>query len=203
MASDREDRWGGDEGRDRWDDEPGRRGDDSPEAVIRRAREKVAGPAIGLIITGILSLLGVVVGLVQVLVLGLGSQFEAQHKQIDQDPNMPAPQKAQMHDFLNTYERVLKVALPPMYLVASVVGIVTIAGGVKMRKLRGRGLAMTGSVLSMIPCFSGCCIVGLPVGIWALVALNNPDVRAGFAAVAAGDSGRGRFDDERERGLER
>ena len=67
-----------DEGRDRWDDDPGRRGDGSPEGVIRRAKEKVAGPAIGLIITGILSLLGVVIGLVQVFVIGLGAQFDAQ-----------------------------------------------------------------------------------------------------------------------------
>jgi predicted PurR-regulated permease PerM len=203
VASDREDRWGGDEGRDRWDDEPGRRGDGSPEGVIRRAREKVAGPAIGLIITGILSLIGVVIGLVQVFVIGMGAQFDAQRKQIDQDPNMPAAQKAQMKDFMDTYERILGVALPPMYLVAAAVGVITIVGGVKMRSLRGRGLAMTGSVLSMIPCFSGCCIVGLPVGIWALVVLNNPEVRAGFAAVAAGDRDRGRFDDERDRGLER
>jgi predicted PurR-regulated permease PerM len=198
VASDREDRWGGaDEGRDRWEDDPGRRGDDSPEGVIRRAKEKVSAPGIGLIITGVLSLLGVVIGLVQVLVVGLGAQFDMQRKQIDADPNMPADQKAQMKNFLDNYERVLGVALPPMYLVAAAVGVLTIVGGVKMRNLRGRGLAMTGSVLSMIPCLSGCCIVGLPVGIWALVVLNNPDVRAGFAATAAADSGRGRFDDER------
>ncbi|HET6575208.1 MAG TPA: hypothetical protein VFG68_16495 [Fimbriiglobus sp.] len=203
MASDRDDRWGGgDEGRDRWDD-PGRRGDNSPEAVIRRAKGKVAGPAIGLIITGILSLLGVGIGLVQVLVVGLGAQFDAQRKKIDQDANMPAQQKAQMKDIINTYERVLKVALPPAYLIASVVGVLTIIGGVKMRSLRGRGLAMTGSILSMIPCTSGCCIVGLPVGIWALVALNNPDVKAAIAANAAGGPVRDRLDDERDRGLER
>jgi predicted PurR-regulated permease PerM len=163
----------------------------------------VSLPGIFLIITGILSLLGVVAGLVQVLVIGLGTQFDMQRKQIDADPNMPADQKAQMKKFLDSYEQILGVALPPMYLVAAAVGVLTIVGGVKMRNLRGRGLAMTGSVLSMIPCLSGCCIVGLPVGIWALVVLNNPDVRAGFAAVAAGDSTRGRFDDERDRGLER
>jgi predicted PurR-regulated permease PerM len=203
VASDREDRWGGNnDRRDRWDDDRDRR-DDSPEGVIRRAQAKVAGPAIGLIITGILSLLSVVIGLVQVFAVGLGAQFDEQRKKIDQDPNMPAQQKAQMKDFMNTYERVLTVALPPVYLVASVVGVVTIIGGIKMRNLRGRGLAMTGSILSMIPCTSGCCIVGLPVGIWALVALSNPDVKAAFAANAAGGPMRDRYDDERDRGFER
>ncbi len=194
MSTDREDRWGDD-----LDDDRGRRGDGAPEGVIRRARAKVGGPAIGLIVTGVLSLISVAIGLVQVLVVGLGAQFDEQRKKIDQDPNMPAEQKAQMKDFLNNYEKILTTALPAIYLVASVVGIITIVGGVKMRNLRGRGLAMTGSILSMIPCFSGCCIVGLPVGIWVLVVLSNPDVKAGFAAMAAGsdravDLDRGRDD---------
>jgi predicted PurR-regulated permease PerM len=194
MASDRDDRWGDD-----LNDDRDRRGDGSPEGVIRRARQKVGGPAIGLIITGVLSLVGVGIGLVQVLVVGLGAQFDEQRKKIDQDPNMPAQQKAQMKDFLDNYEKILTTVLPVAYVVASVVGIITIVGGVKMRNLRGRGLAITGSVLSMIPCFSGCCLVGLPVGIWVLVVLSNPDVKAGFAAMAAGsdraaDPDRGRGD---------
>ena len=101
-----------------------------------------------------------------------------------------------MKSFLDNYERIVEVAL------ADVPDRRSGWGDHDRRRdqdadLRGRGLAMTGSVLSMIPCLSGCCIVGLPVGIWALVVLNNPDVRAGFAATAAVDSGRGRFDDER------
>ena len=47
-------------------------------------------------------------------------------------------------------------------------------------KLRSRGLAMTAAILAMIPCFSPCCLLGLPFGIWALVVLSKPEVQSQF-----------------------
>jgi hypothetical protein len=85
--------------------------------------------------------------------------------------------------------------------IAAVCAVVITLGGARMRNATGRGLAMTGSILSMIPCTSSCCCVGLPVGIWALVVLSNPDVKAAFAANAAG--GPARDDLDRDRGYER
>ena len=32
----------------------------------------------------------------------------------------------------------------------------------------------------MVPCISPCCLVGLPIGIWALVVLNKPEVKGSF-----------------------
>jgi hypothetical protein len=34
----------------------------------------------------------------------------------------------------------------------------------------------------MIPCISPCCLLGLPIGIWALVVLLKPEVKAAFTA---------------------
>ena len=48
-----------------------------------------------------------------------------------------------------------------------------------MRSLSGYGLALTGSIAAIIP-ISGCCCLTMPVGIWALVVLLNPVVKAGF-----------------------
>jgi hypothetical protein len=31
-----------------------------------------------------------------------------------------------------------------------------------------------------VPCISPCCLVGLPIGIWALVVLNKPEVKSSF-----------------------
>jgi hypothetical protein len=31
----------------------------------------------------------------------------------------------------------------------------------------------------MIPCF-GCCLLGLPIGIWSLVTLNSAEVKSSF-----------------------
>lgn len=52
-------------------------------------------------------------------------------------------------------------------------------GAMKMKDLQGYGLAMTAAILSLIPCFSICCI-GIPFGIWALVVLLNQDVKNAF-----------------------
>jgi predicted Zn finger-like uncharacterized protein len=54
-----------------------------------------------------------------------------------------------------------------------------IAGATKMKKLESFGLAMTASIMAMIP-GCGCCLLGLPFGIWALVVLNKPEVKSSF-----------------------
>jgi hypothetical protein len=66
-----------------------------------------------------------------------------------------------------------------------VLGIVlyslTILGALKMKNCQSYGLAMTGSITAMLPCGGlGCCILGLPFGIWAIVVLMNSEVKAAF-----------------------
>jgi hypothetical protein len=39
---------------------------------------------------------------------------------------------------------------------------------------------MTACILAMIPC-SACCLLGIPLGIWGLVVINNPEVRGAFS----------------------
>jgi hypothetical protein len=54
-----------------------------------------------------------------------------------------------------------------------------IYGAVKMKAVQSYGLAMAASIVAMIPC-GGCCCIGLPVGIWCLVLLNKPEIKAAF-----------------------
>ena len=52
-------------------------------------------------------------------------------------------------------------------------------------RLSSRGLARLASILgilSVVGCGSGCCLIGLGGGIWSLVAMSDPDVKAAFAA---------------------
>jgi hypothetical protein len=169
---------------DRYDDD---RGGDA--RVIERAKSVVKGPAIGLILTSVLGLLGVLLGAAQLASGTMDAQFEAQRKQIEADPNLQPAQKQQAKDLLDTYESVVKKGAVPIYVVVTLVSIVTIAGAVQMMGLKGRGLALTGSILSMLPIVSGCCCLGLPIGIWAILALGKPEVKAGFAAVARRSAG--------------
>ena len=57
---------------------------------------------------------------------------------------------------------------------------ITIFAGIKMKSLQSYNLVMAGTVLAMIPCTGPCCLVSLPLGIWALVVLMSADVKAAF-----------------------
>ena len=60
--------------------------------------------------------------------------------------------------------------------------LLAVVGGLRMKEVADYGLAMTGAVAAVIPC-SGCCCLTVPVGVWALLVLLDPDVKAAFAAT--------------------
>lgn len=54
-------------------------------------------------------------------------------------------------------------------------------GGLKMRNLQSWSLALAGCIVGCIPCCASyCCILTLVGGVWGLVVLNKPDVKAAF-----------------------
>jgi hypothetical protein len=57
---------------------------------------------------------------------------------------------------------------------------VTIVGALRMRGLRSYGLARAGAMLACIPCLAPCLVLGIPVGVWALIVLARPEVRDAF-----------------------
>ena len=65
-------------------------------------------------------------------------------------------------------------------LLGLVGGGVILWGGYQMKQVRNYNLAMAAAVVAMVPCVSPCCWFGLPVGIWALVVLNKPEVKSAF-----------------------
>jgi len=68
--------------------------------------------------------------------------------------------------------------------VGMVVSILILIGAIKMRRLESQGWATAAAVMAMIPCVSPCCILGLPFGIWALVAMGDPQVKWAFGGPA-------------------
>lgn len=52
-------------------------------------------------------------------------------------------------------------------------------GAMKMRRLESYSLAMMAAVLAILPC-SGCCVLSMPLGIWALVVLLDAQVKESF-----------------------
>jgi hypothetical protein len=57
--------------------------------------------------------------------------------------------------------------------------VLVVLGGWNLMQLRSRRLALWGSVLALFP-FSAGSVVGLPMGIWALIAMRNEQVKAAF-----------------------
>src|SRR5260370_16834569 len=62
--------------------------------------------------------------------------------------------------------------------VSLIASVIIILGGVKMMTLRSYGLAMTGSVLAMIPLISCCCPGGQGLGLLPLSLFLTPPVNA-------------------------
>ena len=61
-----------------------------------------------------------------------------------------------------------------------VLGALFLFSGIQMRKLVAWPLALTGAILAVVPCCSGCCCIGIPIGIWAIATLVRPEVKQSF-----------------------
>lgn len=62
------------------------------------------------------------------------------------------------------------------------VSLLHIYGAICMRRGRNYYVALTPVALSCIPYLASGIIFGIPFGIWAIIVLRRPDVRAAFAA---------------------
>ena len=119
--------------------------------VIEHARRQAKGPAIGLLVTGILNwvtipLVAWIVSLIMPMMMARG-----------QPGNL--------------------LALVPIS--AMLLGGLMIFAALKMKRLQAYGLAVTASVLAILSSPGN--LIGLPIGIWALVVLSQRDVRDALA----------------------
>jgi len=130
------------------------------------ATDQTNAPGIALIVTGALNVLfGLARAAMSLLFSGAGALGGA---------SGPNPQMERM--MMGVFGT-LGVVLG---LVGALCGALHILGGIKMRKLESYGLCMTASILAMIPCTSPCCLIGLPIGIWAIVVLSKAEVKSQF-----------------------
>jgi hypothetical protein len=126
------------------------------------ALQAVNGPAVGLIIVGVVGLAMSLIG----LTMNLTGSLMNLH---GMDPNA---------------EQFLRMFAGTLGIISTIVSVILsgliLWGGIKMKRLESYALAMTASVVAMVPCLSPCCVLGLPLGIWALVILLRPEVKSAF-----------------------
>jgi hypothetical protein len=139
-----------------------------PDAGGRGAAlDRVKLPAIFLIVAAGLSALGALVGMIS------PGMNEERLAQVMDDPTVPdwVKQAAEATSGSAAF-------LP--YLATLVISAIVLFGALKMMRLQSFGWAMAAAILAVIPCLSPCCCLGIPFGIWALVVLSKPEVKAAF-----------------------
>lgn len=139
----------------------------TPSSGGASVRQEVAGPAIGLIVVGVLGAIQAAVGILTNL---LGAGLNAASFRGN-------PEAERIFTLLGG------TIGTAVYLVSLAISVFVFYGGLRLQKLQSYGLCVVASVLALIPCTSPCCCVGLPVGIWALVVMNRPEVKSQFPRV--------------------
>ena len=69
----------------------------------------------------------------------------------------------------------------PFTLIRLALDGLTIYGALQMRQLKSWNMSLGGAIAASLPC-SFCCILTMPLGIWAIVVLLNDEVKRDFAA---------------------
>jgi hypothetical protein len=65
-----------------------------------------------------------------------------------------------------------------------IVNSVIIVGAVQMVRFQSRPFAIVASVLAIVDIASGCCCLGIPIGIWSLIVLMSDDVQRAFESAS-------------------
>lgn len=136
-----------------------------PVQVVVDPSAQVSGPSIGLLVTGIVGGIFSFLGLIMSF---LGT-------------SLSSLMADRVEDFDDRYTQIFEGAAG---IATSLIGILVAAfiiyAALKMKNLSQYGLCMVASILAMIPCISPCCVIGLPIGIWCLVVLTKPEIKAAF-----------------------
>jgi hypothetical protein len=154
--------------------------DENPNQWMVDAIRRVQGPALMLMALGIFSVFVALLTLV-VYIAAPDTVFRPMYdamaeSQKDQPPNQRLPPyKKWVQD--------IQLQVVGLSIFGLAGGFVIVLGGMKMRSVTGWGWAVVGAVVACIPGMSICCCAGLPIGIWAILALFGQDVRLAFTKV--------------------
>ena len=130
------------------------------------ARDAVRGPALGLI----------TVSSIWICLIVMGMGFSAYLLLSGMAARMPQPSSIGI-----TKETQITIRL----IWSSVIllsNIVILTAALKMQSLRSYGFCKFGAILAIIPCTGPCYLLGIPFGIWALVALSKPGIPESFSS---------------------
>ncbi len=131
----------------------------------------IKAPGIALLVVGILDVLHGIFSIVMNLVM----PQQANAADLADAP----PEMAEFLNFMNESGPMFNIGLGLLWIILS--GLM-ILGAIKFMQLKSYGLAMTATIIAMIPCTGvmDCCIVEVGIGIWALVILLQATTKPMF-----------------------
>jgi predicted Ser/Thr protein kinase len=172
---------------------------DDREAI----RQQVRGPGMGLIVSGVVGLVPVVVLCVAIPVLWVSllpstmpekPQISAGAHEFGaapfiafpiasvgswQPPVIVAQESPTMETTMPVWAGLFGVLIVGLVFLGLPASILLILGGVKMRQLRSYGLVYLAAIVALVP-LGPQWPISLPMGIWALAVLGKPEVKGAF-----------------------
>ncbi len=121
-------------------------------------RQRVWTPAVGLLVSGGINCLAVVGAIIGALVMLIQRGFSGQ---------------------LVTFGFLPGAIEVSIIAAMAVPGVLVLMGGWNLMQLRSHRRALAGSIAALIPFFPGA-LLGIPMGIWALVLMNKDEVKRSF-----------------------
>jgi len=135
----------------------------------QEAKGKLSAPGVALIVVGAIGLL-LMGGYMALTIFAFTSGAAG----FEPPPEMTDPAE-RTGFYIGAYGVIIMMVLNTLFQV------LIILGGIAMVKGRGRKIAFTASILSVIPCLSSSlCFLGIPFGIWALIVLSDSNVKQFF-----------------------
>ncbi len=136
----------------------------TPPTQNRGAQLDVQGPAIALIVVSLIAIVcGSLALAVDVILIASGAV--AKMEELNESP-------------ISEYTQITVRTIWGVVLV--IASSFVLYGAIQMRSLRKYRTARAAAIVAMLPLLGPCCILGIPFGIWAFVALGKPGVKNAF-----------------------
>ena len=138
---------------------------------MNNTRERLKLPAMGLIAVGLVNAL---IGVLAVLQLLLKLTNAEQTTRVFESE---ARRLGYMFGFF---------FWPLLMFLGTLISPLVIYGGARMYAAKSYAMARLAAILALIPVTSCCFVLGIPVGIWSLIVLRRPEVKAAFGQTQDG-----------------
>jgi hypothetical protein len=158
---------------------------ESYEPTAASGADRTLAPGIFLIIVGVLNfVIGGLLGFYGYMASQVPT--EVLREQMERDRPQDLRELEKMGYTMRQIQDMIIYIFSSWGIIAIVLGLVVIVGGALMCARKGYTFAVIAAVLAAIPICSpsSCpCIIGMGIGIWALIVLFNDNVKAAFRSM--------------------